>query len=178
MGREILPHEHDLRGWLQRRFVAADDVEDIVQECYCSLSQLADVSHIDEPRAYLFSMARNLAHRQWKKARVVRLETIADAGDAQLESDLPSPERIAAARQELRQLQDALAALPERARQIFILRKVEGLSQKEIARTLGVTEAVVENDASRGLRAVLKRMTQPANGEIATTREASHVRSR
>lgn len=161
VGREILPHERDLRLWLQRRLVAAADVEDIVQECYCRLAQLDDVAHVATPRAYLFTMARNLAQRQRKHARVVRIEALAETFDAEAESDQLSPERFAAARQELERVQAALSTLPERARRIFLMRRVEGLTQKEIAAAMGVSEAVVENDASRSLRAILKLITEP-----------------
>lgn len=178
MGREILPHERDLRLWLQRRLVAAADVEDIVQECYCRLAQLPDVTHVTMPRAYLFTMARNLAQRQQKRARVVRIEAMTDAGDVEWESDLPSPERVAAARQELGRVQAALATLSERARRIFVMRKVEGLSQKEIAQTLGVSEAVVENEASRSLRTVLKLLTEPQAAQTEIPTGATHARSR
>ena len=178
MGREILPHERDLRLWLQRRVVSAADVEDIVQECYCRLAQLPNVSHVTMPRAYLFTMARNLAQRQLKRARVVRIEAMADADDSEWESDLPSPERIAAARQELGRVQTALASLSERARRIFLMRKVEGLSQKEIAQAMGVSEAVVENEASRSLRAVLKLLTEPDIQQTEIKTGATHARSR
>lgn len=178
VGREILPHERDLRQWLQRRLVAAADVEDIVQECYCCLAQLDDVAHITVPRAYLFTMARNLAQRQRKRARVVRIEALAETADADWASDQPSPERFAAARQELERVQAALSTLPERARRIFLMRKVEGLTQKEIAKALGVSEAVVENDASRSLRAILKLITEPEPEQSISSAGGAHVRSR
>lgn len=177
MGREILPHERDLRRWLRTRVVAADDVEDIVQECYCRLAQLSDVAHITEPRAYLFTMARNLAHRQRRRARVVRIEPIEGEG-REWASDLPLPDRIAAGRQELDRVRAALATLSERARRIFLLRRVDGLSQKEIAAQLGVTETIVENDASRSLRAILRMLTEPAEDAAPVQEEKAHVRSR
>jgi len=179
VGREILPHERDLRLWLQRRLVAAADVEDIVQECYCRLAQLPELTHVTHPRAYLFTMARNLAQRQRQRARVVRIDAMVDAGDAEWESDQPSPERIAAARQELGRVQAALTTLSDRARRIFLMRKVEGLTQREIASALGVSEAVVENEASRSLRAILKLMTDPDPEQNAPSAESiSHARSR
>lgn len=179
MGREILPHERDLRIWLQRRLVDAADVEDIVQECYCRLAQLDDVAHVTMPRAYLFTMARNLVQRQRKRARVVRIEAIGDPFDTPWESELPSPERIAAARQELGRVQAALATLSDRARRIFVMRKVEGLTQKEIAQALGVSETIVENEASRSLRAVLKQLTEPEAGQdIVSAGGVSRARSR
>lgn len=163
VGREILPHEHDLRVWLSRRFIEAIEVEDIVQECYCRLAQLRDVDAIDEPRAYLFTIARRLAVQQRRRASVVRLETLDPDIEMRAWDDAPGPDRIAAARQELGRVKAAMATLSERARRIFIMRKVEGLSQKEIAATLGVSEAIVENDASRSLRAVLKLLTMPGD---------------
>lgn len=161
MGQEILPHERDLRTWLKRRFVADGDVEDIVQECYCRLAELPDVSHITEPRAYLFTMARHLAFRQRRWTTVVRIEAMSDSGLDNAEADLPSPERFAAARQELGRVNAALETLSERARRIFVMRRIEGLSQKEIARIMGVSEAVVENEASRSLRKIMKLVTEP-----------------
>jgi RNA polymerase sigma factor (sigma-70 family) len=178
VGREILPHERDLRQWLQRRLVDAADVEDIVQECYCCLAQLDDVAHVTVPRAYLFTMARNLAQRQRKRARVVRIEALAETADADWASDQPSPERFAAARQELERVQAALSTLPERARRIFLMRKVEGLTQKEIAQVMGVSEAVVENDASRSLRAILKLITEPEPEQSISSAGGARARSR
>lgn len=171
VGREILPHERDLRRWLQRRLVAGEDVEDIVQECYCRLAQLSDVTQIASPRAYFFTMARNLAHRQRRQARVVRIEPITDAYAADLESDFPLQDRVAAGKQELDRVRSALSSLSERAQRIFIMRKVEGLSQKEIAAALGVTEAIVENEASRSLRAILRKLTNPAAEPVASSKE-------
>jgi RNA polymerase sigma factor (sigma-70 family) len=159
VGREILPHERDLRGWLRRRLVPAADVEDIVQECYCRLAQLRSVEGIDSPRAYLFTMARNLAHRQRSHARVVQLKSISASETDELASDSPLQDRVAAARQEVERVRQALSTLSDRARRIFVMRRVEGLSQKEIAAVLGVTETIVENDASRSLRTILWRLT-------------------
>jgi RNA polymerase sigma-70 factor (ECF subfamily) len=179
VGREILPHERDLRHWLQRRVLATADVEDVVQECYCRLAQLSDVTHVVSPRAYLFAMAGNIVRRQRKRARVVRIETLADAIGLEGESDPLTPERFAQAREELGRIQMALATLSTRARRIFIMRKVEGLSQKAIAQALGISESVVENEASRGLRSVLRQLTEPAAvPEHASPEGAAHARNR
>lgn len=77
------------------------------------------------------------------------------------EGDPLTPERFVQGRQELARVQAALAQLSDRARRIFIMRRVEGLSQKMIAQTLGVSETIVENEASRGLRTILRTLTEP-----------------
>lgn len=130
-----------------------------MQECYYRLSLLDSVDAIVTPRAYLFTVARNIALQQMRRARIVRIETLTEIDAARIESDAPSPERIASGRQELARVRSLIAALPDRCRQIVEMRKIDGLSQKEIARRLGVSEAVVENEASRGLRAVLRQLT-------------------
>jgi len=177
VGREILPHERELRSWLLRRAGNADDAEDIVQECYCRLAQLRDVTHITQPRAYLFTVARNLLQQQLKSARVVRIDAMVDTG-VDWESDDPSPERLVFARQELARVQAAMATLTDRARRIFIMRRVDGMAQKEIARVLDVSEAVVENDASRSLRAILRLLTDPEEERSTGPTERRRVRAR
>lgn len=142
-----------------------------MQECYCRLAQLSDVTQIASPRAYFFTMARNLAHRQRRRARVVRIEPITDAYGAELESDFPLQDRIAVGKQELDRVRSALSSLSERAQRIFVMRRVEGLSQREIAAALGVTEAIVENEASRSLRAILSKLTKPAAEPAASSNE-------
>lgn len=163
VGREILPLERELRSWLRRRVAAPSDVEDIVQECYCRLARIDDVSHITQPRAYLYAVARNLLQNQLKAARVVKLEAIAEL-DTGWRSDEPSPEDVVMARSELARVQAAIATLSARARSIFVMRRIDGMSQREIAEAMGVSEAVVENDASRSLRAVLRLLTDPDVG--------------
>ncbi len=51
-------------------------------------------------------------------------------------------------------LRAIMAKLPERCRRIVEMRKIEGISQKEIARRVGVSESVVENDVHHGVQTI------------------------
>src|SRR3546814_681771 len=62
VGREILPHEADVRAWL-RRTLDPNDLEDVIQESYCQIASLKDVSHIRSGRAYFFTAARSIVLR-------------------------------------------------------------------------------------------------------------------
>jgi RNA polymerase sigma-70 factor (ECF subfamily) len=75
-----------------------------------------------------------------------------------LSADEPSPERVVAARAELEEVLRLMSRLPARCRQVLELRKIQGLSQREIAARLGITEAVVENDVAKGLRLISKAL--------------------
>jgi RNA polymerase sigma factor (sigma-70 family) len=68
--------------------------------------------------------------------------------------DEPGTDRWVIAREELRRLEDALTRLPPRCRQAFVLRKIEGLSQREIAQRMGISEKTVERHISDGISAL------------------------
>lgn len=155
LGYEILPHEQDVRAWLRRSLVTSNDVDDVIQESYCRLANLKAVEQIESPRAYFFQTARSVVLEQMRRARIVRIDAVTEIDALRIEWDEPSPERIAGGRKELERVMKIVATLPERSRRIFEMRRVLGLSQKEIARQLGVSENVVENEAARGLKAVL-----------------------
>ena len=179
VGREILPHEADVRAWLRRSLVADNEVEDIMQEAYCRLLSLTSVSHIASPRAYFFTAARAVVIDHVRRSRVVRMEAITEIDALNVVLDEPSPERAAAGRRELDRVRRIIAALPDRCRRVIELRKIEGRPQREIARLLGVTETIVENDVVKGQRLILKAL---AEGEATTSRVAgtpeNHERAR
>jgi len=167
VGREILPHEADLRAWLRRSLVSDGEVEDVVQEAYCRLLSLQNTGHIASPRAYFFTAARAVVIDHLRRSRVVRIETATEIESLNVVLDEPSPERVTAGRRELERVRRLIAALPDRCRRVFEMRKIEGLPQREIARQLGVTETIVENDVVKGQRLILKAL---AEGEEASSR--------
>lgn len=162
VGSQILPHEADLRAWLRRSGSPPADVDDIVQEAYCRLAALDSITHIGNGRAYLFRTARNIAIEKIRRARIVRIDCVTEIDALSVVDDEPSPERIVAGRRELGRVQRLIEGLPERCRQIFTLRRIHGLSQKEVAARLGITENVVETQSIRGLRLILRALTETA----------------
>ncbi len=151
----VMPHEGKVRAWLSRSKMKQEDIDDVIQETYCRLSSLDDVAAIDRPDAYFFSIARNLLTSQMRRQRIVHIEAIADVEALTPFDENPSPERQVSGRMEVERVREIVAGLPERCRLIFEMRKIEGISQKEIALRLGVTESTVENDAAKGVRLVL-----------------------
>jgi RNA polymerase sigma-70 factor (ECF subfamily) len=160
VGSQILPHEHDVRGWLRRAGTADHDIDDLVQEAYCRLAGLVSVAHILNGRAYLFQTVRNIAIERMRRARVVRIESVTEIDSLNVVDSEPSPERVAASRSELRRVNDLIEGLPERCREIFKLRRMHGMPQRQIARLLGVTENVVEMQTARGLRLILAALAK------------------
>lgn len=141
-----------MRSWLARRKPMGLDPDDIIQEAYAILADLDRVDGIAFPRAYLFQVARSVVSRQLRRARVVPIHAIEDVTQLEHADDQPSPERVAIDRDELGRLARAIAAMPNKTQQAFVLRRVDGLSQREIAARMAISENTVEKHISRGLR--------------------------
>lgn len=141
----ILPWEPEVRRWLSRytRALDADDVDDIIQESYTKLWS-TDFSHVQDGRRFLYSIVRNALHDQLRRARVVQIECVAEI-DALNVGEVPGPERLVSAHQQFEQLIRALKRLTPQRRAVYQLRKLEGLSVREIAHRLGLAEKTVEN---------------------------------
>lgn len=148
----VIPHEPMLRAWLQASFGRQVEIDDIVQEAYRRLLAARVSGTVVSPRAFLFQAARNFAlnvvrhqgHARPAPFAETILATLIDGGDGVSES--------VAHAEDLQLLIRAIQTLPERCRQVFTLRKIYGLSQKEIAERLGISENTVEVQASVGIR--------------------------
>lgn len=149
--RNILPHEPALRGWLSRSTLLGVDPGDIIQEAYTILAELESVEAIRHPRAYLFQVARSVITRHLRRARIVPIHTVDDLERLDLPDGAASPEQSTIDRDELRQLARAIAAMPPKTREAFVLRRVDGLSQREIAARMRISENTVETHISRGI---------------------------
>jgi len=161
VSREILPHEASVRRWLSAMLDHAT-IEDVIQESYCRIASLPEIHHIRSGRAYFFMTARSLVLQQIRRQRVVRIETVAEIDTLEIAEEDPSPERIAAGRRQLTQVLELIEALPERCRQIMKLRRLQGLSQREVAARLSLPEYIVENDVAKGLKMIARAL---ANSE-------------
>jgi RNA polymerase sigma-70 factor (ECF subfamily) len=149
--RELRPHEPMLRAWLASRF-PAEDIDDLVQEAYVRVLAARERAGMDSPKAFLFATARNLALDRLRHLRVERRDALAEIDAvAVLGDETGIPESVARA-QELEMLTQAIQSLPTRCRQIITLRKIYGLSQKQVAAQLGISEHTVEAQGTIGLR--------------------------
>lgn len=123
--------------------------EDFTQEVFMRYWQaLRGGKEMTNTRAYLYTIAHNLAKDWYKKKKSVSL-------DARMESGF-EPEDVRQGRAELfaqyREATDALVGLEERDQEVLLLRFVEGLEPKEIAEVLGESANVVSVRINRAMK--------------------------
>ena len=160
VGSNIVPHEGDLRAWLRRVGTPDDEIDDLVQEAYVRLAQLGSVSHIRNGKAYLFTTARSIMLQRLRREQIVRIEMIGELESLNVADAAPSPERQVGARMQLEQVLAIIDQLPDRCREIFRLRRIEGVPQKEIAARLRLPEHIIEAEATRGLKQIMRRLCE------------------
>jgi len=150
--REILPHEAALVRFLSRRRASPTEIQDLRHDIYVRVLEAAERRRPLTPKAFMFSVARNLLIDRARRERIVAIDLRADLDGLNLLIDDLSPERRATGREQLQKLAELFEQLPTRCREVVWMRRVEDLPQKEIARRLRIAEATVEKHLVRGVR--------------------------
>lgn len=143
-----------LRAWLRSQFPSGTDVDDIIQDAYVRVLRARATGEVRSPKAFLFVAARNLMLMQFRHRQVAKEDALTDFELAGILDDGPDVADAVARSQELELLTQAIQSLPPRCRQIVTLRKIYGLSQKEVAAELGITEHTVESQGTIALRKI------------------------
>ena len=150
--REVLPLEAVLIQYLSRGGRSRADVEDMCQDLYEKVCAAARNAIPNPTRPFVFTIARNLLINRVKREQVVPFESVENLEELYLAIDEPAPDRVIIARQELRRLQIALAELSERHRNAIVMRKVQGLTVREISQRAGIPEKSIERHLTEGMR--------------------------
>lgn len=150
--QEVQPHEAALRAFLAAHFPALTDIDDLVQETFVRILRAHRQGSVGSPRGLLFAIARNLALDALRRRQIVGFDPIPEKPESSVYMDGTDVVETVSKQQEYELLTEAIQALPDRCRQVFTLRAVYGMSQREIAARLGISENTVEKQISKGLR--------------------------
>ncbi len=160
LAREIVPHEAAIRKWLSRRWQHVVDIDDVIQEAYSRLAGLDGIDHIHNPAGYFHRTANAVVTDILRRSGIIKFTSLTQIEWSDVMDGEPSADRVLEASEELGRVSGLLSALPETSRRVIELRRIEGLSRKETAERLGVSENDVKNHLVRGLRKVMNAMAE------------------
>lgn len=149
---EVEPHRPVLRAWLLARFPTLADVDNVVLEALARVMRARAGGSIRSPRALLFTTARNLALDLVRRQQIVCFEPITEEIASFVSDDEADVFASVSKQEELELLTRAIQTLSERCRQVLTLRTAYGLTQKQIADRLNVSESTVEKTMAQAIR--------------------------
>lgn len=143
----VAEHNRALHAFLMSRLRDEHEAREVAQEAYAQLLQLERPGAVSFLRAYLFKTASNIAiNRQKQYSNQARLLQIAfDEGAV----DEITPDRITMGGEELQTFERALAELPVKCRRAFVLSRLHGHREEEIAAELDIQPRMVRRYTAR-----------------------------
>lgn len=149
---KLQPHEPALRAYLHHKFPTLADVDDFVQESFLKTLRAHKEGRLTSTRGFLFHVARNAVVSFFRKQKFISSVSVNDLGPLRvLESDADVVESVCS-KDELELITAAIADLPDRCRQVVMLRVLQGVPSDEVAQQLGLSEATVRVQLSRGMK--------------------------
>ncbi|WP_165793803.1 MULTISPECIES: RNA polymerase sigma factor [Hyphococcus] len=170
--RSVIRYEKELRAYFLRRMSSRADAEDLTQEVILRALCAAERQEIEQPRAFLYGVARNVLRSEVTKKSQSIIHYIEDLGASEdFSTELPLEEAIEA-RAAWRDFAEAVNSLPEQCQKVFVMKKVYGYSMKEIASKLDISPSTVEKHVAAGL----KRLVQVKTAQQSAKAGSSTVR--
>ena len=158
-------HQGALRRFISRFVQRTQDIDDVAQEAFMRAYRAEKGKPIEQPKSFLFRIAHNVAITELTKKSHQIIDYIADIDESAVVWLEDSAEEQAMAEELIGIHCEAVAHLPPQCRRVFLMRKVHGMSHKEISVELNISISTVEKHMSKGVRACANFIEQHTNGE-------------
>lgn len=143
-------HHAWLHGWLRKKLGCSQHAADLAHDAFVRVLLLAEPQNIKEPRAFLATTAGRLLIDGARRRKIEKAYMEALAIQSQ-DAGMPDPATIHVALQALERIALMLAGLPQKAREAFLLSRLDGLTYSDIAAQLQVSPSTVKNYISHAL---------------------------
>ncbi|OAI01588.1 RNA polymerase sigma factor [Methylomonas methanica] len=154
-------HRRELLGFLSQRISCAETAQDIFQETFIRYAGYGSKDQIENPRAFIFRIASNLATdylRSHSRHSGKDIETSADDEAEGGEQSALSVERTVMSQQQLEQLIAALDELSPKCREVFVLLKLKHCSYAEVEQRLSISQTMIFKYLTQALRHCRQRI--------------------
>lgn len=150
----VKTYSRALTHFFQRRVRNSADVPDLVQDVFVRLARRDDLDDIECPERYLFSTASSALRDKARRDKVRQHDSHQEFDEEFHGGSEISTDRVITGKFAVRELHAVVARLPERTRDIFVLRVFEDRTTKEIATMLGISQRAVEKQHAKALARV------------------------
>ena len=150
-------YREPLRRFFERRLRNRADAEDLAQDVLVRLARQRLLIRQTRP-AYIFLTARSVLLDQLRRNRVRMPGDHPQEDEALMEA--PSAERVCLAQERVQRVSQLMEQLTPRARQVFTMQRIEGLTYTEIAQALGITMGTVEKHMTTALRFLVQHLDE------------------
>jgi RNA polymerase sigma-70 factor (ECF subfamily) len=162
--------ESIIKKYLRRFMSNRCDIDDICQETVMRALEAEKQKEIQEPKAFLFGVTRNLIRKKLDKDSRSLIDFIDDYIPKEYNTQASSSlEEQWETSQQMALFREAIAQLPEQCQKVFVLKKVYGYSHKEISAQLGISISTIEKHVSNGLKRCNDYMLKQAQGTETVT---------
>jgi RNA polymerase sigma factor (sigma-70 family) len=148
---EVLPHEARYLMVARRLTRDSDEAADLVQEALLRLMNVDGWSAIANPPAYVVRTIQNIAIERVRRAKIVEFQQLSEIDAANFHDDAPDAFRLVSGQEQVARLAEAITALPERCRTVFVRRRLREQSPRQIAGELGISLSTFEKRLARAL---------------------------
>jgi len=141
--------------WSVASLVPPGEVEDIVQETYVRICQTRNIENIESPKSFLFRTVRNLALDHRKRAETKLADAVGNIDSLPMSASAGPVDYAfeqVVSNEEFGLFCEAVRLLPAQCRRAFVLKKVYGYTQSEIARAMSISQNTVENHIALGIK--------------------------
>jgi RNA polymerase sigma-19 factor, ECF subfamily len=137
-----IDHHRWLLGWLHKKSGCWHRSADLAHDTFMRLLAREEMPPLAEPRAFLTTVAQRVMANQWRREKLEQayLEALANLPPA----TIPSTEERAILLETLQEIADLLDGLTVPVKRAFLMAQLDGMSQTEIAATLGVSLTTVK----------------------------------
>ena len=145
-------HHNDLLRFFTHKLGCRDLAADCTQETDVHLGRMRSTIDVQNPRAFLFRVAANLAVDNLRKLRIRREALSAEPLPENTASPAPSADDALDAKQRLSRLERAIGELSLKCRSALLMNRLDGKTHREIAEELGVSESMVAKYVIQALK--------------------------
>lgn len=143
LGAVFVTHRKQLKWAAQKILGDPQSAEDLLQDAYLKALEASTMCEVRQPLSYAHQVVRNMAIDRYRRTAFESDLFEEEACGLQVAASTGTPEVLAIDRQHLALVAQALSRLPERARRIFEMYRLEGRTQREIAQMFDISPTMV-----------------------------------